>query len=246
MVMRSGSTPAYSDVRLVSGTPWYRPSRPGGPGACSTVTATLRISRPSSEGNPSSAVTTISSKRSGSTSTTSPLSTARAGLPAPVSGRTHDRSVFLRTNGGACRQWAVTARTADAAAAQSRLRGPRCCGRRGLTSGGPGTSRTGPQHVGGRLDDLPERAVGALVPDAAVAVPAIFFQHAQADEPAELSGQVTLQDHFAGRLGLVETWLVMPDYPEGQRQPAGPPEELLAHLVYIHWRVPELVLVITI
>jgi hypothetical protein len=38
----------------------------------------------------------------------------------------------------------------------------------------------------------------------------------------------------------------MPDYPEGQRQPARPPEELLAHLVYIHWRVPESILVITI
>jgi hypothetical protein len=112
--------------------------------------------------------------------------------------------------------------------------------------GDPGTSRSGPQHVGGRLDDLPEGAIGALVPDAAVVVPAIFFQHAQADEPAELFCQVALQDHFAGRLGLVETWLVMPDDPEGQCQPARPPEELLAHLVYIHWRVPEFVPVITI
>jgi hypothetical protein len=40
---------------------------------CSTVTATLRISRPSSGGSPSSAAATISSKRPGSTSITSPL-----------------------------------------------------------------------------------------------------------------------------------------------------------------------------
>ena len=88
--------------------------------------------------------------------------------------------------------------------------------------------------------------IGALVVDAAVVVPALFFQHAQADEPAELVGQVSLPDHFAGRLGLVETWLVMPDYPEGQRQPARPPEELLAHLVHIQRRVPEFDPVITI
>ena len=53
-----------------------QPEQPGGPGRCSTVTATLRISWPSSSGSPSSAVTTISSKRPGSTSITSPLSNA--------------------------------------------------------------------------------------------------------------------------------------------------------------------------
>jgi hypothetical protein len=60
-------------------------------------------------------------------------------------------------------------------------------------------------HVGGGLDDLPERAVGAFVVDAASIVWAVFVQHAEADEPAELFSQVSLQDHVAGRLGLVET-----------------------------------------
>src|SRR5215467_3590010 len=76
MVIRSGRTPAYWVVRPVSGTPWYRPSRPRGPGPCSTVTATFRIIAPSCSGNPSSATTTISSKRSGSTWITRPLSSA--------------------------------------------------------------------------------------------------------------------------------------------------------------------------
>src|SRR5262244_334608 len=86
MVIRSGRTPAYWVVRPVSGTPWYRPSSPRGPGPCSTVTATLRIIAPSCSGNPSSAATTISSKRSGSTSITSPLSSA-AGPAVAAEGR---------------------------------------------------------------------------------------------------------------------------------------------------------------
>src|SRR5579863_8714683 len=83
MVIRSGSTPAYCEVPLVSGTPWYSPSSPGGPGPCSTVTATLRIIWPSSGGSPSTAMTTMSSKRLGSTWITSPLSTAAAARHRP-------------------------------------------------------------------------------------------------------------------------------------------------------------------
>jgi len=47
-----------------------------------------------------------------------------------------------------------------------------------------------PDHVGRGLDDRPERAAGAFVVDAASVVPALFFEHAEADEPAELFGQV--------------------------------------------------------
>src|SRR6202035_4175095 len=79
MMIRSGRNPAYWVVRLVSGTPWYSPSRPRGPGPCSTVTATLRIISPSCSGNPSSAATTISSNRSGSITITYPLSRAGEG-----------------------------------------------------------------------------------------------------------------------------------------------------------------------
>jgi hypothetical protein len=32
--------------------------------------------------------------------------------------------------------------------------------------------------------------------------------HPEADELTELFGRISLQDHFTGRLGLVETWLV--------------------------------------
>src|SRR5215813_10758313 len=73
MVMRSGRTPAYWVLLLVSGTPSYRPSRPGGPSLCSTSTTTLRIRLPSSPGSPSSASATISSNLAGSMSITSPL-----------------------------------------------------------------------------------------------------------------------------------------------------------------------------
>src|SRR5260221_11697856 len=74
MVIRSGSTPAYWVLLTVSGTPSYRPSRPGGPSSCSTSTTTLRIRLPSSWGSPSSAAATISSNLAGSMSITSPLS----------------------------------------------------------------------------------------------------------------------------------------------------------------------------
>src|SRR5258706_13458603 len=74
MVIRSGRTPAYWVLLTVSGTPSYRPSRPGGPSPCSTSTATLRISLPSSSGSPSSASATISSNLAGSTAITVPLS----------------------------------------------------------------------------------------------------------------------------------------------------------------------------
>lgn len=93
------------------------------------------------------------------------------------------------------------------------------------------------EHVGGRLDDVPERAIGAFVVDTACVVRAIFYQHAEADESAELIGQVSLQDHLAGRLGLVETWFATVDYPESQREPARSPEQQLPHLVDVQRRV---------
>src|ERR1700733_569370 len=74
MVMRSGSAPAYWVVRLVSGMPSYSPSRPRGPGLCSTRMATLLICCLNLSGSPSIALATISSKRSGSMSITRPLS----------------------------------------------------------------------------------------------------------------------------------------------------------------------------
>jgi hypothetical protein len=43
-------------------------------------------------------------------------------------------------------------------------------------------------RVGRGLDDRPERAGGAVVVDAARVGPTFFFQHAEADEPAELVG----------------------------------------------------------
>jgi hypothetical protein len=94
-------------------------------------------------------------------------------------------------------------------------------------------------HVGCSLDDLPKRAVGAFVVDAANLVPALFLEHAEADEPTEFFCRGSLQDHLTGWLGLVETWLVMPDYPKGQRQSARSPEEFLAYLVRVQRRVPE-------
>src|ERR1700733_11840313 len=74
MVMRSGSAPAYWVVRLVSGMPSYSPSRPRGPGLCSTRMATLLICSLNLAGSSSIALATISSKRSGSMSITRPLS----------------------------------------------------------------------------------------------------------------------------------------------------------------------------
>ena len=64
-----------------------------------------------------------------------------------------------------------------------------------------------------------------------------LFQHAEADEAAEFPGEGALRGNFAGRFGLVEAWLVMTDYPEGQGQPARPPEELPAYLARIQRRV---------
>jgi hypothetical protein len=78
-----------------------------------------------------------------------------------------------------------------------------------------------------------------VVVDAARVVWALFFQHPEADELTEFFPRMSLRDHFTGRFGLVETWLVMPDNPEGQREPATPPEEQPAHLVHIQRRVPE-------
>jgi len=67
-----------------------------------------------------------------------------------------------------------------------------------------GTSR-GFNRVGGRFDDLPEGTAGTHVVDAPGVIRALLLQHAEADEPAELLGQVSLQDHLAGRFRLVET-----------------------------------------
>src|SRR6266704_5788200 len=104
----------------------------------------------------------------------------------------------------------------------------------------------GGEGVGGGLDDVPEGAGGAGVVDAAGVVGALFFQHAEADKVAEFLGGVAWQDHFAGRLGLVEVPLGMLDDPEGQRQAAGTAEEELANLVYVQRRVPGYVSVTTI
>jgi hypothetical protein len=60
-------------------------------------------------------------------------------------------------------------------------------------------------YVGGCFDDLPEGTVGTVVVNAPSVVWAQFLQHAEADESAELLGQVSLQDHLAGWFGLVET-----------------------------------------
>src|SRR5689334_19280458 len=92
-------------------------------------------------------------------------------------------------------------------------------------------------HVGGCFDDLPEGTVGAVVVNAPRIVWAQLLQHAEADEMAEFLGQVSLQDHLAGWFRLVETWLVMPGYPEGQRQPARPAEEFLTYCFDIQRRV---------
>src|SRR5260221_1137588 len=101
MVIRSGSTPAYWVLLTVSGTPSYRPSRPGGPSSCSTSTTTLRIRLPSSWGSPSSAAATISSNLAGSMSITSPLSgrvrlAVNAGSNLHVAGEGHGTARELR------------------------------------------------------------------------------------------------------------------------------------------------------
>ena len=56
----------------------------------------------------------------------------------------------------------------------------------------------GIDRVGGCFDDLPERAARAYVVNAPSVVWALFLEHAEADEPAGLFGQVSLQDHLAG------------------------------------------------
>src|SRR5690348_1348886 len=101
-------------------------------------------------------------------------------------------------------------------------------------------------HVGGCFDDLPEGAAGAVVVNAPGVVRALFLQHAEADKATELLGQVSLQDHLAGWFRLVETGLVVPGYPEGQRQPARSSEELLAYCLDVQRRVHMSELVSTI
>src|SRR6185312_11233662 len=86
---------------------------------------------------------------------------------------------------------------------------------RAATAGLPMSPRI--NHVGGCFDDLPEGTVGTVVVNAPSVVRTQFLQHAEADEPTEFLGHLSLQDHFAGWFGLVETRLVMPDYPEGER-----------------------------
>jgi hypothetical protein len=110
-----------------------------------------------------------------------------------------------------------------------------------MRRGSPDSPRTsfGRNYVSRSFDDLPERAAGAVVVDAASVVRTLFLQHFETDEPTELFCHVSLQDHFTWRLGLVETWLVMPDYPDCQREPATPAEEQLSHLVPIQRRVPD-------
>ena len=92
-------------------------------------------------------------------------------------------------------------------------------------------------HAGGCFDDLPEGTVGAVVVNAPAVVRAFLLEHAEADEATELLGQVPLQDHLAGWFRLVETGLVLPGYPEGERQPARSSEEFLAYCLDVQRRV---------
>jgi hypothetical protein len=93
-------------------------------------------------------------------------------------------------------------------------------------------------YVGCGLDDLPERAVGAFVVDAAGVVRALFYQHAETDEAAEFFGRLSLQDHLAGEARTGRNVACHAKYPEGQSESARSAEELLAYVAHIHWRVP--------
>jgi hypothetical protein len=86
----------------------------------------------------------------------------------------------------------------------------------------------------------PQWAVGASVVDPSALIWALHFEHAEAAKAAKaakLLSQIPLQDHLARRLGLVEAWLVLSHYPQGQHQSARSPEEELAHFTRIHRRV---------
>lgn len=95
-----------------------------------------------------------------------------------------------------------------------------------------------PDGVSGGLNDIPELAVGTGVPDTAVAIGPFFFQHAEADQSAQFVAEITLQDHFTRWLGLEESRFVTLRDPQGKRQAAWPPEQLLAYFVHVHRRVP--------
>jgi hypothetical protein len=113
-----------------------------------------------------------------------------------------------------------------------------------MTAGLPMSPRI--NDVGGCFDDLPEGTVGTVVVNAPSVVRAQFLQHAEADEPTEFLSHLSLQDHLAGWFGLVETCLVMPGYPEGERQPARSSEEFLAYVFRIQRRVHVYELITTI
>lgn len=93
--------------------------------------------------------------------------------------------------------------------------------------------------IGGGLDDLPQRAVSAVVVHAARIIRTLLVEHAEADQSAEFLAQLSLRDYLTRRLGLVEAWLVAADYPQSQRQSARSAEELFAYLACIQRRVPQ-------
>lgn len=93
-------------------------------------------------------------------------------------------------------------------------------------------------YIGCCHNDLPQRAVGALVIDAAAVVRPLFLEHAEAHEATSFAGYGALLDDFAGWLGLVEAWLVTANDPQRQHQSAGTSEELASNFVCVQRRAP--------
>jgi len=88
------------------------------------------------------------------------------------------------------------------------------------------------------FDDLPQLAVGPVVPDAAITVGPFLLKHAETNKLAELLGSVAWEDDFFRRLRLKEPGLVLAHDPQSQRQAASAPEEQLANFLHGHRRVP--------
>ena len=93
------------------------------------------------------------------------------------------------------------------------------------------------EHVGGCLEDFPQRAAGAFVVDAAPFVRVQLIQHAEAHQARKFVRCITLKEYLARRLRLKEDRLFAPDYPQGQGQSSAPTEQFPAHLAYVHRRV---------
>src|SRR5262249_40995604 len=92
--------------------------------------------------------------------------------------------------------------------------------------------------LGSGFDDLPQLAVGPVVPDAAMTVGPFLLKRAETNKLAKLLSDIALRDDFTWRFGLKEPRLVMASNPQGQCQAGWAPEEQLANLVHVHWRVP--------